>query len=362
MYEKRIKGGPKRKHTLGTWPEVSLAEARSMALELEIEASQGIDRIENQRQQAVEKEAACASLQTVEQVIGVYDELHLSTLRTGEERKRQLLAALSAHLQHPINSLGRKDLQRSIDAKAKQGKKIHANRIRAALVAFARWAWERDYIPTDIGAGIAKSTKEVARERVLSINEIRTIWHKSYELGTLWGPLIRMLLLTGQRRGEILELRWTEVDFEKAQIIKPGSRTKNGKAHTTHLSPPALDELKVLHEQRTNSDLVFTTTGQTAVSGVSKAKKRLDRLLGDGFQHWRLHDIRTGFASALADMGEPETLVDRILNHSASGSAPSTVARVYNQAEQLPQRARILDRWAAMVTNKPDNKVVVLHG
>ena len=83
--------------------------------------------------------------------------------------------------------------------------------------------------------------------------------------------------------------------------------------------------------------------------------------MGDEFEAWRLHDIRTAFASALAEAGEAETIVDRILNHSASGSAPSTVARVYNQANQLPQRARVLDKWADIVTGNV-GMIFSLHG
>ena len=361
MYEKRIKGGVKRKHTFGTWPETSLSEARRIALEIELEAAKGIDRIELQKQQKLKDEAAKAGLTTIRQVIDIYDKLHLSALRTCNERKRQITQSLEKHLDKSISELTRKDLQVAIDAKANAGRKAYANRIRAALVAFAKWSWVRGYIETDIGAGIAKATKETARERVLTIQEVQSIWITTFELGELWGALLRLLLLTGQRRGEILELKWSEVHLDKAQIIKPGSQTKNGKPHTTHLSPPALDELKLLHDSKKQSEWVFTTTGVTPVSGIGKAKKRLDVLLGDGFEPWRLHDIRTGFASALAEAGEAETIVDRILNHSASGSAPSTVARVYNQANQLPQRARALDKWADIVTGKTGN-VVQLHG
>lgn len=361
MYEKRIKGGPKRKHTLGTWPETSLADARAIALEIEVEASRGIDRTALQKQKRLDGEAAMAGLTTVNAVIAIYDNLHLSSLRTREERKRQLIQSLEKHLDKSISELTRKDIQEAIDIKANSGRKAYANRIRAALVAFAKWSWVRGYIDDDIGAGIAKATKETARERVLSISEVQSIWNSTFELSELWGPLVRLLLLTGQRRGEILDLKWSEVHFDKAQIIKPGSRTKNGKAHTTHLSPTAFEELKSLRETKGTSDQVFTTTGNTPVSGIGKVKKRLDNLLGDEFEAWRLHDIRTAFASALAEAGEPETIVDRILNHSASGSAPSTVARVYNQAEQLPQRARVLDRWADIVTNEA-TKVRQLHG
>ena len=66
-----------------------------------------------------------------------------------------------------------------------------------------------------------------------------------------------------------------------------------------------------------------------------------------------------GLASALCDAGEPEGVVDRCLNHAATGSAPSAVARVYNRSEMLPQRARVLDRWAAMVlAEEPTGNVV----
>jgi integrase len=350
MYEKRVKGGPKRKHTLGTWPAVSLADARATALELEAEANKGFDRIEAANLKRLSDVAARAGLSTVQMVIDIYDELHLSNLRTGAERKRQLEQSLSKHLQKSVSELTRKDLQEAVDLKAKAGRKIFANRIRAALVAFAKWAWERGYLDENIGSGVAKASKESARERVLSLSEVRQIWTASHDMGDLWGPMLRLLLLTGQRRGEIVKLRWSEIDFEKRQIVKPGSQTKNGKPHATHLSPPALDAIASIQENGDN--LVFSTTGRTPVSGISKMKKRLDEILGEDFEPWRLHDIRTAMATTLAEAGEPENIVDRILNHSASGSAPSAVARVYNQAEQLPQRAKALDKWAEMVTGE----------
>lgn len=332
-----------------------------MALELEAEAARGIDRVALAKEQRLFDEAAKASLQTVGEVIDIYDELHLSTLRTGNERKRQLRQSLSKHLKKSVTDLTRKDIQTAVDAKSAEGRKAYANRIRAALVAFTKWAWVRGYTASDVGAGIAKATRETARERVLSVGEIRTIWNATFKMGELWGPILRLMLLTCQRRGEIFLLRWDEIDLDNCRITKPGSRTKNGKPHTTHLSPPALSELRALLEIHEDTDLVFTTTGTTPVSGIGKAKARLDGFLPEGFAPWRLHDIRTGFATAMAESGEPETIADRILNHSASGSAPSTVARVYNQAEQLSQRARALDRWADMVTGNT-GKVVELRG
>jgi len=360
MYEKRIKGGKKRKHTFGSWPNVSLATARSKSLELELEANQGVDSVADAEEQRLTDEAAKASLTTVSALLDIYEQLHLSNLRTGDERKRQLTQALGKHLNKSISDLTRNDLQEAIDNKTKLGYKIYANRIRAALVAFAGWAWVRGYTSENIGAGIARATKESSRERVLTIPEIREIWTTSNKLGALWGPLVRLLLLTAQRRGEIVNLRWAEVDLKKAQIIKPGSQTKNSKPHTTHLSAPALAELKAVYDNGNSDGYVFTTTGITPVSGVSKVKKRLDNHLSENFENWRFHDIRTGMATAMAEAGESEAIVDRILNHSASGSAPSAVARVYNQAEQLPQRALALDKWAEIITGETA-KIMTLH-
>ena len=355
MYEKRIKGGPKRKHTLGNWPSYTLSQARADALILEVEAAQGIDRIKNSEEKKISDQnkqkseaSAAANLLSVQAVIDIYDKLHLSSLRTGRERRRQLEQSLVAHLHSPIQDLTRQQIQTAIDKKAHEGKRVSANRIRAALLAFTNWAYGRSYLTESIGLGVPKAIKETARDRVLSLEEIHSIWRASFTMGNLWGPILRLLILTGQRRSEIAKLKWDEINLNKMQIIKVGSKTKNKKAHTTHLSAPALQTL--LSIKKTENDLVFTTTGTTPVSGISKMKKQLDVILGDEFKPWRLSDFRTAMATALAENGEAETIVDRILNHSASGSAPSAVARVYNQAENLTQRAAALETWGQMVT------------
>ncbi|MFT6675940.1 MAG: integrase [Sulfitobacter sp.] len=369
MFEKRVRGGKKRKHTLGTWPEpVSLSDARAMALEIEAEASRGIDRVEIAEAERIRNEASASQAYTVQEVLNIYDKVHLSTLRRGKDRYRQLEVALSDHLSVPIAEIGRADFQRAVDAKADEGYRVAANRTRAALLAFSRWAWGRSYISTDIGAGIPKATKETARERVLSLHEVRQIWEATDGMGDLWGPALRLMILTAQRRGEILGLRWDEIILENAQIVKPGSRTKNGKPHTTHLSRPALEQVGLLKTRLADGEtienelgLVFTTTGNTPPSGVSKAKTKLDKLLGDNFQSWNIHDLRTAFATAMVERGIPENVADRVLNHSAVGSAPSAVARVYNRAGLLEQRARALDLWAQLVT-EAQSSVVKLHG
>lgn len=355
LFEKRVKGGQKRRHTLGTWPAVGLSEAREIALEIEAEATKGIDRVAIAEAEATERKRIEASTFTVLQVLDIYTEMHLSNLKRGNERRRQLNLALDSRYSDQISSLKRAEMQAVIDNIGLSGRVVFANRIKAALSAFTKWSWQRGYSDGDEGAGLRRAGKERARERAPSVEEVRAIYQATFDIGPLWGPVFRLLILTGQRRSEILNLKWSEIDLSAATITKPGSQTKNGKPHKTHLSPPALAELKALSGvgvRRQKSDLVFTTTDITPVSGVTKAKRRLDDLLGEDFEPWRLHDLRTSFATAMVEAGVPENVADRVLNHSAVGSAPSAVARVYNRAEMLDQRARALDCWAQITVSQ----------
>ncbi len=393
MYEKRVKGGAKRKHTFGvycTWSgagkreegPIGLSDARALALEIEAEAARGFDRVLEAQEARLEKERAAARVQTVQEVINLYSDLKLNNLKTGGERKRQLELALDAHLSEPFPSLTRSILQKAIDDKAKEGRLIMANRIRAALKAMTRWAWRREYIDQDPGSRLERATKEKIRDRVLSLHEVREIWAKSFDMGDLWGPVVRLLILTVQRRGSIGALELAELELESSRIKKSVSQEKNDRGHTTHLSPPALAEVRAAVERieqrqaesgevkkkrkrgrppatSATPQYLFTTTGRTPVSGWSDMKESLDELLGDDFEPWRLHDFRTAFATHMAERGISESVVDRVLNHAATASKASAVARVYNQAELLAERAVALDKWAELVTQKSANVIAI---
>jgi len=340
VFEKRIRGeSVLRSHTLGRFPVISLGEAREKALTLEKEAVEGVDR-----------KAEVKNLQTVRAILDRYDEMHLAQLRTGKQRRKQIEVAFGTRLDDPLNKVERRHLQEFIDKVAGKGTKVLANRYKAAISAFTSFAWKRGYIDHNIGAGLAKAPgKEKPRDRVLSLNEVRAIYDAAGLLSPLWTPIIRLLILTAQRRGDIVGLRHSEIDFEKRRIDLPGARTKNGKAHIVHLSEPALE---IVNGVTPKNDLMFTTTGTTPVSGFSKVKVEIDKLLPEDMEPWTFHDFRTAFATIMAEGGADEGIVDRILNHSASASAASAVARVYNLSAQLDKRAIVLDRWAELVTKR----------
>jgi integrase len=290
-----------------------------------------------------------------------------------EERKRQLRSNLSPLMTARMDQISRGDLQRIVDGKAAEGKIVMANRLRAALCAFTRWAFRRGHIDTDPGASVQKAGKETSRKRTPSLYEVKEIWAASFNCGPLWGPYFRMCILTGQRsRDEVLRMQWSWVNHEKTRLEIP--TTKNGEPHIVHLSDPAFAELLALRTYQNTREMktrfVFTTTGTTPASGVSRAKSKLEAKIAEArmmrgsdeaMEHWVLHDLRRSHATSLAEAGLPEGVVDRIQNHVAVGSRPSAVSAVYALAKMLPERARAMDLWARLVTEQA-NEVVKLHG
>jgi integrase len=282
----------------------------------------------------------------------------------------------------PIASITDDEVRKLRDKIADRGAVIQSNRTLARLHAMFAWALGEKRITASPAAGINKLTKEKERDRILTDEELRWFWAGCTELGWPFGPLCKLLLLTAQRRDEVSEMAWSEVDLEERLWVLPRHRAKNNEAHKIHLSASVLDILTGLAEQRAkidwrkNSDFVFPTLGGPAVSGFSWAKIRLDeemlktrrRALGqteddgefrkvlgipDGralpveIAHWTLHDLRRTAATGMARLKIPPHVVDKVLNHT-SGTIRG-VAKVYNKFEYLEERAAALDAWSRFV-------------
>jgi len=367
LYQKKIKGGARRGFKLGTYPTMSLAQARSAALEIQIEAERGIDRVHAEESAKAQGLAAQSVLDILEIYIATYLDQELKAGQSREERKRQLNTYLLPHFPKRVGALTRSDLQLIVDTKQAEGKVVMANRLRAALSAFTGWAYRRDHISEDIGVLLQRAGKEKPRERTPTIVEVKLIWDQTFKMGDLWGPYLRMCILTGQRsRKDVLAMRWAWVETDRCRYEIPNP--KNGRPHIVHLSVPAMAELSRLKASQAHapSPYIFTTTSIRPASGVSRAKLSLDGYIASAwavagnpepFEPWVLHDLRRSQATALAETGFDEGVVDRIQNHVASGSRASAVAAVYNKAQKLPERAAALDAWARMVTSDGDNVV-----
>jgi integrase len=240
-----------------------------------------------------------------------------------------------------------------------EGAAVQAGKMLTRLRTFFGWAIAHDLATVDPTAGIRRPAKEASRDRVLTDDEIRAFWAGCEVLGTPFGPLFRLMLLTAQREGEVAGLRWSELDHDDHIWTIPSTRTKNGKPHIVHLSTLALETIKAI-PRISGQDLLFSGNGRTAVSGFSSAKARLDKtileLLRNGvpesdsefvLEPWVLHDLRRTATTGMARLNVPPHIADKILNHTAG--AIRGVAATYNRFQYLDDRRMALERWGDFV-------------
>jgi integrase len=252
-----------------------------------------------------------------------------------------------------------------IDRIVQRGAEVQANRTLARLRAFFNWAVAKDRVAASPAAGILLPTKEQARERVLTDDEIRWLWQACDVIGWPFGPFAKLLLLTAQRRDEVAGMERAELDLAARLWTIPAARTKNGRLHAVHISDAAHEVLRSL--PRIGERLALTTDGEIPIAGFSNAKRRLDvamaKAAGKSVPHWTFHDLRRTATTGMARLNVPPHVVDKVLNHT-SGTIRG-VAAVYNRFEYRDQRREALEAWGrfvgALASGEAPGNVVALR-
>jgi integrase len=194
---------------------------------------------------------------------------------TYAETKRQIERDVLPHWRDmPLRDIKDRHVLKLINDIAAAGNGVTANRTFSRLRAFFNWSISQLRLETSPAKGLVAPVKEEARDRALSDDEIRWFWSGCEEIGWPFGPIARLLLLTAQRRDEVSKMSWSEIDLKKGVWVIPAERAKNSRAHEVHLSAGALAVLKGL--PKPHRGLVFSVTGDDAVSGFSRAKDRID--------------------------------------------------------------------------------------
>jgi integrase len=355
--------GRLRRFTLGPYPIIKPGQARREAMNALERVRQGIDPAEEKK---ARRDKHSPETETFEALVQDYIERHVkknSALATYQEAKRDLeYNVLPKWRNRPIAGISRRDAIDLIDGLVARGVEIQANRTLARLRALFNWAIEKDRVSASPVARIKPPTKERARDRALTDDEIRWFWQACDEIGWPFGPIFKLLLLTAQRRDEVGGMKWTEIDLDKRTWTLPRHRAKSDRGHEVHLSDAAIEVLgslpKIFHGNE--RDFVFTVTGTTAVSGFGNAKRRLDLKMAVArrqslrlseqpqISDWRLHDLRRTAATGMARLKIAPYVVDKVLNHS--GGTIRGVAAVYNRFEYLEERRTALDAWGRYVT------------
>ena len=237
-----------------------------------------------------------------------------------------------------------------------------ARRVFETATRIFNWALDRGDIKASPFAAMKPPVKKEPRDRALKDHEIKAVWAAWAEQAYPYGPLQQLLLLLGQRRSEVAEMLWSEVDFDKREWTIPASRSKSKREHIVPLPDAAVEILESL-PRFTDGDFVFTTTGRRPVNDFSKAKIRTDQILHDQdspIKNWRVHDLRRTCRTGMARLGVPEIVSERVLNHQAQG-----LTKIYNLHEYLPEKRDALARWAQEVQNitePPPENLIRLAG
>lgn len=233
-----------------------------------------------------------------------------------------------------------------------------ARALHSGLSVMFGWLKAKRRIKTNPMVALDSPAAPKARDRVLTTTEIKRLWETCDAEGFPFGPLLKLLLLTGSRLNEVAGMRRDELSEDGALWSIPGSRTKN---HRVHLVPLPKLARTILAGVKENGDLVFTTNGTSKVSGWSKLKKRIDaaaKITG-----WRFHDLRRTTATHMAEIGIAPHVVEACLNH-ISGSKGG-IAGVYNRFAYAPQKKIAFERWASHVAGVVSGRkatVVALRG
>jgi len=364
----RLRGKPD-KITLGSVDLYGLPEARNEARAIRVEASRGADP-------KVTRGKRHGSGALVPTVVDEWLKLDAGPARRRRPKRestlREVRALFDTELAEwktlPLPEVTREKCLKLID-RVRDRSESRALKLHAYLRRMLTWAVGRGIIQANPMTGMERPPAPPSRDRVLPDAELRLVWLASKDLGSPFRAVVRLLILTGLRRDEVLSLRWDEVSLidlgSGPKIMLPGERTKNGQPHRVPLAPEAarilrgMPRVSIGHGK--TSPFVFTTTGTTAASGVSRAKSRLDHLIAALAEKeakengrevremapWRLHDLRRTAATRMADLGVPPHVVEAVLNHISGFRAG--VAGTYNRAEYAPEKRAALQMWAEHV-------------
>jgi integrase len=279
-----------------------------------------------------------------------------------------------------VHEITRRDVHELLDAIVARGAPIMANRVLAHIRKMFNWAVSRDIIPVSPCVGVSPPSPESSRDRVLTDDELRLVWLGANAIGWPFGPMVQALILTLQRRDEVAGMSRKEMKAPERLWVIPKERTKNSIEHEVPLSSATWALLEGLPKVG-RLGLVFTVTGETPISGFSRAKERLDAEMfkircSEAVQRgsnphnveplpsWTLHDLRRTGASGMARLGIQLPVIEKILNHT-SGSFRGVVG-VYQRHSYADEKRSALDAWESFVLatleRRESTNVVALRG
>jgi len=350
--------GRLRWYTIGTYPPLSLADARELAKDKLADAQKGKDPA-GEKQELREAETFKV---LADRYLSEWAARHKKESSAREDKRNIERSLLPEWGNRRANQVARRDVIALVDGIAARGAAIHANRILALISKIFNFAIGKEVVEANPAHLVPKPGKERRRDRVLSHNEIRAIWRSVEPESREAAALIRILLLSGQRRGEVRGMRWSEIDLEQGWWTIPAERTKNKLTHRV----PVLGEVRRILEalsQARGGKTDFVFPGRSGNAPMASPQKLLARIIKRCGVKFRVHDMRRTVGTGLAGLGVDRTVLKKVLNHSEKGD----VTAIYDRHGYDDEKRAALAKWdrrvAEILANEPSAppKVVQLH-
>ena len=313
-----VHGVERRRYTLGRFPAISLKQARDEAKRLQAGLTLGL----------IERRPSPKYTDALELFLAATAQKNRP--RTVNDYRRLLTRHFAFGLKR-LGEISRADIQ----AKLNRLRDIPSEQRHAFVIAkiFFNWAAREEHIDANPIASMQAPSRPNVRERVLRPEELAAIFTKAGDRPWPFGPIVQLLALTGQRRGEIAALHWSWIDQTERLITLPSSFTKN---HRTHTLPYGDRVAAVLETLPQMGEYVFPGRTEKAphFNGWGKCKQQFDGTLAD-VGPFVLHDLRRTFSSTMAQLGTPIHVTEKLLNH-VSGTI-SGVAAIYNRHSYIDE-------------------------
>ena len=362
QYRYRVNGKLERL-TIGNYPEITLKEARERHAAARKQAEQGVSPAYTKQ---LDKGAAgSAGIETVKELAAEFMERFVKKERKRPEHVKQMLDAdiLPDLGKIRVKDITRRHVVKMLDDIVDRGAPVQANRTSSLTKQMFQYAVERGIIDANPCSDIRRQTiggTEKSRDRNLDEKEIQTFWKKigdataakkaadkdTPSIGLAMVAALKLLLVTAQRRGELVKAKWSDVSFTESIWTIPAENSKNGKAHKVPLTPLALTLFKELKSYAGDSAFVLPTTQSNrkgdapiAERSLTKAADRAQQIVG--IAKWVPHDLRRTAASQLAELGVLPHVVEKIQNHTMQG-----VMAVYNRYDYAKECKEALGLWS----------------
>lgn len=381
--EYRFGKGKERRNrvlTIGQFPIISLTKARSIA-------SHSLDQIEqgdDPATQKIIKKTADRNALTVNDLVEEYLDKWAKVKkkeRSWKEDERLLRKDIIPVMgRKKAKDIRRRDIALLLDEIVDRGAAITANRVLAVTRKMFNFAVGRDIIDASPCVQIPAPSKENRRERNLSEDEVSIFWNKldDCKMSKEIKLALKLLLITAQRKSEVIEAEWNEFNFKDKWWTIPKTKTKNKKSHRVPLPPIGVEVLNEMKKITGEYKFVFASpigmtkrnpnrrVGMSPILGASVDHALRDNLIDDPdsgrknifhLDHFTPHDLRRTATSMMSKSGIPRLTLKKILNHS-----DGEVTAVYDQYEYDKEKKKALEKWGrklqSIISGESPRKIV----